>query len=350
MNLKDKLHKFFSIRWVQHSAFWLVFILPEIRRFSTIESEFWQIIVLFECLFFALVVSLVYLNLRYFIPKYWNPGHYSKYAKSIVLSQLTLFTIIAFFAHQIPQELKGEIELQHPAKIVFFAIFRTNIYLLSSSLFHFVKEWIDLKDENLKFTAKAQEQLEAELNLLKGQVNPHFLFNTLNNIYSMSLYDSKKTPDMILKLSHLLSYMIYECKDQKVSLEKEIDFIQNYIQLEQVRMEDTAIINLSIEGKDPGHLIPPLLFIPFIENTFKHGVIPDEELSTINITLKITPNDITLITKNAYEAHDKPTTSSHKGFGIKNVTKRLDLLFPEKYKLEIEQENSQFISSLKITL
>lgn len=351
MNLKDSLYQIFSIRWIQHASFWLVFLLLELGRFIDMEPERLPNELLFQLIHQTFIVFIVYFNLRVLIPKFWNTGHYTKYILNIFICEIitiaSLTTILYNFR---------EIEIGHhvnfnPWKMIMINTFRLNIFILSSSLFHFVKEWIKLKDENLRFTEKAQEQLEAEISILKEQVNPHFLFNTLNNIYSMSLYDSAKTPEMILKLSQLISYMLYECKDEEVILEKEIQFIRNYIDLESVRVEDIAQISFNISGEDPGHKIPPLLFIPLIENAFKHGISTEKSTSEININLDVSKHKIVLKITNPTDSSASDTENNeHGGLGIENVKKRLELLFPNRYKFNISESKNIFTTHLSLNL
>ena len=351
MNLKDRLYQIFSIRWVQHLSFWSVFLLLEMGRFTDMDPDRIPREVLFQGIQNAFIAILVYFNLRILIPRYWNAGKYGKYLLIFIICEVFTIASLSYLFYHFPDlEFKNFIRLS-TAKVVMMSTFKTNIFVLSSTLFHFVKEWIKLKDENLKFTEKSQEQLEAELNTLKAQVNPHFLFNTLNNIYSMSLYDSNKTPEMILKLSQLLSYMIYECKDEEVSLEKEIQFIKNYIDLESVRVEDIANINLTICGEDPGHKIPPLLFIPLIENAFKHGISSEQTTSEINITLKISKDKIELEINNPLD--DIPEEQKKKqfgGLGIENVKKRLNLLFKNQHSFNISRDKGLYTSKLSLQL
>ena len=195
-----------------------------------------------------------------------------------------------------------------------------------------------------------QEQLEAELSLLKGQVNPHFLFNTLNNLYSLSLHDSKKTPELILKLSQLLSYMLYECKDETVSLEQEITFIRNYIDLEAIRVEDIADVHFKVTGSNTGHKIPPLLFIPLIENAFKHGISSEVEHSDIHIKIHIDENEIELNTENPFDETQIDDDNNHKGLGLENVNKRLELLYPNKHSLEVNKNRQYFRTRLVLKM
>ncbi|PKQ60226.1 hypothetical protein BZG02_20175 [Labilibaculum filiforme] len=349
MNLKDRLHHFFSIRWIQHLSFWGVFLLMELGRFMDLETERLYTELLQEGTQLFFIVFLVYFNLRILIPKFWNTGKYSKYIASIILIEVFTISTLSIILFHFPESEFTRFASLNPWKIVMMNTFKTNIFVLSSSLFHFVKEWIALKDENLRYTENSQEQLAAELSILKAQVNPHFLFNTLNNIYSMSLYDSEKTPETILKLSQLLSYMLYECKDEEVRLEKEIHFIKNYIELEAIRVEDVAKITLNIEGEDLGHKIPPLLFIPLIENAFKHGISSERETSEINIRLLISEKTIELDISNPLDTKtEKLSQNNFNGLGIENVKKRLELLFPNRHLFKISQSENQYSTHLSL--
>ena len=351
MNIKDRLYHIFTIRWIQHLSFWSVFLLMELARFIDLEADRILKELLFEGTQLFFIVFLVYFNLRILIPRYWNTGKYSKYITSIIVMEIITISLLSLILYNFPETAFKRFISLNPWKMVMMNSFKTNIFVLSSSLFHFVKEWIALKDENLRYTENAQKQLAAELSILKAQVNPHFLFNTLNNIYSMSLYDSNKTPEMILKLSQLLSYMLYECKDEEVNLEKEIQFIKNYIDLESVRVEDIAHINLNINGEDPGHKVPPLLFIPLIENAFKHGISTEQSTSKININLEISSDKIDLeINTPIDHSIEENKNNELGGLGIKNVKKRLDLLFPEHHTFQISKDNSLYTTKLSLLL
>jgi len=351
MNIKDRLYQIFSIRWIQHLSFWGVFLLMELGRFIDMDADRILNELLFEGTQLFFIVSLVYFNLRILIPKYWNTGKYTSYIGSIILIEIIVISILSVIFYNFLETDFKRLASFGPGKVLMMNTFKTNIFILSSSLFHFVKEWIKLKDENLRYTENAQKQLTAELSLLKAQVNPHFLFNTLNNIYSMSLYNSNKTPEMILKLSQLLSYMLYECKDEEVNLEKEIQFIKNYIDLESVRVEDIAQINLNIKGEYSGLKVPPLLFIPLIENAFKHGISTEQTTSEININLVISDNKIDLeINTPIDHSVEENKNNELGGLGIKNVKKRLDLLFPEHHTFKISRDNSLYTTKLSLLL
>jgi hypothetical protein len=206
------------------------------------------------------------------------------------------------------------------------------------------KQWL-LKQR--EFLRAQQEKITAELQLLKAQVHPHFLFNTLNNIYSFSLDRSPKTPELILKLSSLLSYMLYDCKAEQVRLEKEVEIMKDYIDLEKERYGNTLEISWTVEGSIRDNFISPLLMLPFLENAFKHGASEQIEKPWIGVDISVENNILKLKianSKNEYISH------GNNGIGINNVKKRLEFLYPEKYELKINDEGDFFAVSLMVKL
>jgi two-component system sensor histidine kinase AlgZ len=192
-----------------------------------------------------------------------------------------------------------------------------------------------------------QERITAELQLLKAQVHPHFLFNTLNNIYSFSLENSPKTPQLILKLSSLLSYMLYDCKTDEVRLEKEIKIMKDYIDLERERYGNKIEISWSVEGEIKDKFIAPLLMLPFLENAFKHGTSEQIEKSWLSVDISVMHG--TLKCKIANSKNEYVSQSAN-GIGINNVKKRLEFIYPGKYDLRINDEGNFFVVSMMLIL
>ena len=192
-----------------------------------------------------------------------------------------------------------------------------------------------------------QEKITAELQLLKAQVHPHFLFNTLNNIYSFSLENSPKTPGLILKLSSLLSYMLYDCKTDEVRLEKEIKIMKDYIDLERERYGNKIEISWSVEGEIKDKFIAPLLMLPFLENAFKHGTSEQIEKSWLSVDISVMHG--TLKCKIANSKNEYVSLRAN-GIGINNVKKRLEFIYPGKYDLKINDEGDFFVVSMMLTL
>ena len=208
----------------------------------------------------------------------------------------------------------------------------------------FFKYW-DFKQKD--WLNAQQEKVTAELQLLKAQVHPHFLFNTLNNIYSFSLENSPKTPGLILKLSNLLSYMLYDCRATEVRLGKELDIMKNYIELERERYGDKIDISWNVNGDIQDIFIAPLLMIPFIENAFKHGTSEQIEKSWLTVDISVKEN-----TLKAKIANSKNEFSPHRknGIGIENVKKRLGFIYPDHHELKINEESDFYVVSLTIQL
>lgn len=191
---------------------------------------------------------------------------------------------------------------------------------------------------------------DLELNFLKSQINPHFLFNTLNNIYSLSLQKSDRSPEMILKLSDLMRYMLYECNVATVSLKREIQFLEDYIALEKIRHGEKAEITFTVEGDTENKNIPPLLLIPFVENAFKHGINAQFGNAWVHIKLKLDTNATAFLFS---IENNKPTLPEPKkqmtgGIGIENAKKRLHMIYPKTHQLRIEETNNTFIVELSI--
>ncbi|MBC7748428.1 MAG: sensor histidine kinase [Methylotenera sp.] len=189
------------------------------------------------------------------------------------------------------------------------------------------------------------EQTSSELARLKAQINPHFLFNTLNGIYGLALTKSDKTAEYLLKLSSIMRYTLSETSSEKVPLENEINYLHNYIALQKIRLTETTRIDFTVTGNIDAQQIPPLLFINFIENAFKYGVSNEVE-TEIKIHLIIEENKITLCVKNA-KINQNHVSSSNE-IGLMNIKRRLDLIFENNYKLEIENTEKTFEVNLMI--
>jgi LytS/YehU family sensor histidine kinase len=193
------------------------------------------------------------------------------------------------------------------------------------------------------------QKLKAELSFLKMQVNPHFLFNALNNIYSLAVMEkSKKTGDSIMKLSELMRYVLYEKEDaeNKVSLDKEIRHINSYIDLEKLRHPGDIYINFSIEGETNDKRIAPLLLFPLIENACKHGILTDSQ-KPVNIQLNVNDHHLKFLIENFNNGYLKDEVG---GIGIQNVQKRLELIYGKNYTLDVKKTEEKFLVNLQLPL
>jgi len=196
----------------------------------------------------------------------------------------------------------------------------------------YLKKSLDEKD---KIEAVQKEASYYKIRYLRTQLNPHFLFNTLNSIYSLSLNNAAKTPDVIIRLSDIMRFLLYECNEEKIPIEKEIEFIRNYIEIERIRYD--ADIQLTVEGDTAGVMIEPFLFISFIENGFKHAIDNSFAKPFIYITLKISPHQVTLNVINNTSLELETQAKRIQGRGLENSKSVLELLYPEAYALDIIQ-------------
>jgi LytS/YehU family sensor histidine kinase len=190
------------------------------------------------------------------------------------------------------------------------------------------------------------EKQEAELNYLKSQTNPHFLFNTLNNIYSLARAKSDLAPEAILRLSKMLRFMLYETAGAYIAIEQEVKIISDYIALEQLRYDETLRINFNHDIEDMKQSLPPLLLVPLVENAFKHGVSETRNEPFVDIHLSVNKRQLVFVVKNSSDALEGRVKEN---IGLSNLRRQLQLLYTD-YKLEVQQDSSVFTATLKINL
>lgn len=226
------------------------------------------------------------------------------------------------------------------------------LIIMFAAIIHFIKEtYTKLIERNRAEQQKTETELklqEAKLKLLQGQLHPHFLFNMLNNLYGLWMENSKSTPEVILKLSSLLDYMLYECDSEKVAMRNEIEFIKNYIDLEKLRHDSRLKVDFTIENSLDNLEIAPLLLFSFVENAFKHGANKTSGESSICIRLKVDDNSLDFEVENTFLVIDE--SKSRNGIGLKNVEERLNLLYNNQYTLNISTDNNIYRVSLQLRL
>jgi hypothetical protein len=206
-----------------------------------------------------------------------------------------------------------------------------------------IQRWLRT-EQNRKETEN--QKLNTELSFLKSQINPHFFFNTLNNIYPLAVVKSEKTAPSVMKLSQIMRYILTETQHDLVPLSKEVEFIRNYIELQQVRLTDMVKVKLAVEGNTDSYNIAPLLLIPFVENAFKYGV-STKEPSHIHLLLQTSPTGIIFQAEN-YIVASYGQEPEKTGIGINNVRRRLELLYPERHLLQCEIRGQHYFVQLQI--
>lgn len=295
----------------------------------------------------------VYVNLYVLIPKFLKEKNYIFYIFWLILlltiSSLLIQFLFIFPLRNIPDLGTDFTSFDINLHSAYF--FVTLIYVAVTSFLKFIKEWFSIQDLNFKLAKIEQQKLEAELKILKGQLNPHFLFNSLNNIYSLALMESKKVPELILKLSDLMRHIIYESRENYIPLEKEIEFVNNFVTLQKIRVPEHVEIKYEITGAIPSAKIAPLMFEPFIDNAFKHGLPGTNENDFIHITFNFSiPEILQFKIENNYE-NVLEQKKKDSGIGIANVKRRLKLLYNQgEYKLSITQAEHVYSVSLQLKL
>lgn len=330
--------KLLNSKWFQHPVFWMLSIYV-IGSYFSISSFFKFIDIFYALLFHIPLFFLVYVNLRVLIPRFLDHGKYLIYFLSIPLLLLATYVIHELtFEVMFPLMDSDFYMVSFTEWQVLVSIFL--IYLILTTLIKLSKSWYTLQQVE-------KEKLSLELNSLKTQINPHFLFNSLNSIYSQALAKSDQTSETVLELSNLLRYMLYEVEEDKVPLAKEVEMLENYIELQKLRLEEGSKVGFTLEGDLEGVVIAPLLLFPLVENAFKHGMKDDSEQAFIDIQLKV-DTAISFSIKNKLGQIDDMEKGRYGGIGLENVKRRLELIYPTAHNLEILKSSTEF--HVKLTL
>lgn len=337
----------FDIKLQNHLWFWGVFFSLNVLRwgayFNNYEYSFKSNIIEF-----SLHIPLVYFNLFILVPRYVLKKKYYQYSLALLLSLALVYLLKTGMTYYlISEDIWPEANREYKPFDInhIVAVCIGELYVLGiASSVYLTFTWLRERDRN---RALREEQFKIKLKYLKNQIQPHFFFNTLNNLYALSLESSNKVPDVIIKLSKLMEYVLYEIEGTKfVPLIKEIDYIQNYIEIEKLRFENVEV-NINIESNIDDIKVPPLLFISLVENAFKHGGLNNNRLK-IKINCKIIDGWLHFEILNNF-VHS-PTLTPQKGIGLTNTKKRLKLIFKNNYTLEHKVKFNYYIILLKIPL
>jgi two-component system LytT family sensor kinase len=342
--LPGNLVSWFSQRVVYHSAFWLFILLLLTLFDNTGQSFFFSISNEVINIFFY--ATLVYFNLWYLVPNYLTKKRFLTYCGLLILATLiiTPLKVIVFYF-----KFSGLPQVQDDLLANMNGYFLINFFIAgSSTIVKIITDWA----RQLRERQELQTQtMQSELRFLKSQINPHFLFNTLNNLYALTLKKSDKAPDIVIKLSEMMRYMLYECNEKEVLLSKEVNYIRNYLDLERLRQGKNVEIRFNVEGNIGDQKIAPLMFTPFLENSFKHGLSHNISMGYVDIRLKKEDESIFFYIENSKP--DTPMPKSDKrsgGIGLVNIHRRLNLLYPGNYDLKIEDKPQSYAVELQLNL
>ena len=335
-----------TIFW--HVVFWIVYM----SIFTFVEAGYQNELkeaFLLEMTYLPLRLILVYFNYFILVPGFLLRKKIERYI---------IFSIVTILVVSISQRLAGYYVINpwlfpewndgnifEPFRVAQAAMILTSpmIFLIGLTI---VFRWADSEK---KIERLARERVETELKYLKNQVNPHFFFNTLNNLYGLAQEKSDKTPEIVLKLSELMSYMLYETNKELIPISKEMDYIRNYVSLEEQRYGNRFKCSIKVKGSVRDIMIPPMLILPFIENSFKHGINQESEGAWIKIDLLVEGNKLVLEVKNSVVIQTEPPKMKG-GLGIKNVERRLELLYPKGFKLNYAHDKQEYHVRLELQL
>ncbi|MBC8051530.1 MAG: histidine kinase [Sphingobacteriaceae bacterium] len=323
-----------------HTIIWLAILIFFVFLGSR-DGDYHEAIIIFVY-FGVFNITIFYLNYLYILPKYLSKRRYWLCTLCIILLILLSGLLKYGFAYLFEEVIllrKGE---PIPFSEYYLgAIFTGLFFIFLSTAFKFAVDWF--LNEKVRKNLES-EKLIAELAFLRSQINPHFLFNSLNNIYSLAYQKSDKAPEAIMKLSEIMRYMLQESNEPRVKLSREIRYLENYIELQKLRFKGQAYIELGITGQYGEQSIAPLILISFVENAFKHGVASDPA-EPIKINIDIQKQHLLFDIWNKKSLLNKDESS---GIGLSNVKRRLDLLYDGKYILTIDEGADSYFCRLSL--
>ena len=340
------MSRFFNKKTLIYTAYWILvtgFFLYE-KKYLLYKANMPYFLACVSVRVILLMV-IAYLNLHIFLPKYLIKKRYGAYAAAILLSVLAYLVIQSLYDWYLYGYIVGPLYRSNMYESLSYNFFSTLWYL---GLMLALKLSIDWYSQQLLIQRITVEKLNAEVDFLRAQVNPHFLFNILNNLYALTLKKSELAPDVVLKLSSMMEYMLYDSNDDRVLLDKELEYLQNYVALERLRFGTEATITFNTAKIPPGLTIAPLLLLPMVENAFKHGLSRQTTDSELHIAIAFKETALTVQVENTKPL--TPALPSKGGIGLSNLRKRLELLYPGKHDLQLLDESSRFSVLLIIEL
>lgn len=305
--------------------------------------RFWQS----ELILLPVKLLATYGFLYWIVPQFILKGGYWKALLALLLLLLPLTALGRTMAYYVAYPyLYGDFPTYEiiSGRRMLYSLLDIASAMTIASTFALLRRRLDAQRREEELT---KEKLQSELNFLRARTNPHFLFNTLNNIYALARKQSAQTAPVVLQLSQLLRFMLYECSEPRIPVAKEVKVIQDYIQLEQLRYNDRLTVHFS-ESLDKAHTeIAPLLLLPLVENAFKHGVSETRFDAEVSITIELAEGQLTVTIINAQAPDDK---QAKEGIGLTDVQRQLALLYPDAHTLEIQHIEGYHHLQLQIDL
>jgi two-component system, LytTR family, sensor kinase len=346
-----KIPRFKEIRiYLLHFLFW-VGVWFFFLYFFSYNSDDIRYVRWFSSLLLPLTIAITYFAVYFLVPKYLLEKKYGKFLlysfytllgssyMIVLIIYGCLILVLKFDATNIPPMSKNFFSV---LVLVYLVVVVISFISILNHHFGTEKKNKELQNKILETQLKIKEQ---ELRYLKMQIHPHFLFNTLNTIYGLALKQSEQAPEIILKLSNLLDYILYQINKPRVSLVEELRHIQEYIELEKIRFQDSLIVKQQIDDINEGIEIAPMLLIPFVENAFKHGGMQDGQIE-IEMSVTVKDNQLDFSLDNTVSPVEEK--NGKHGIGLENIRKRLELHYESNYELVIQKKADKFHVNLSI--
>ena len=336
-----------SAQW--HFLFWAIFFLYTWLPEASIRDNYGASLLLAAGLVPITMVTTYYTILitieRFWLKKKFGPFWLSLFT-SLVVSGIIRRAFFFKVIYPILEPEKLSEHLFYLPKIMIGAV-QVHLVVAVGVMIYMLGKW---KEHEHEAEVLKKDKIAAELQLLKSQVQPHFIFNTLNNIYMLSIKGSTQTSDMIYRLSALLSYMLYDSKQETIEFNKELEYIKNYIDLEKIRYDERLDVQVNVFSNTKNIYIPPLLFLPLVENAFKHGVSQEVENCWIHIDITLRKSKLTFKIENSFTEAIVPMSEFGNGLGHENMRKRLDIFYPHAYELKTMKDENSYLVTLKLDL
>lgn len=345
-----------NLRILIHILFWAMVLAFYTYFYGHTYDDYYSTF-LFVCLLLPITTATTYFLNYYLIPRYLLKKRYKYfilYAVYSLVFSIYFELIVVFLAYVILADFNMA-KMNPLTKDLFFLMVGLYFVVFFAVAVKMLKNWYQIQQNNQQLAKEKLEAglklKEAELKVLRGQIHPHFLFNTLNNLYGLTLAKSDVAPKVVLLISELLDYLLYQCNTPEVSLKKEIDHISNYLELEKLRYGPHIHVKLESSGEVTDQKIAPMLLLPFVENSFKHGLSNEMSHGFVNIKLKVSGNDLYFYVENSKIKPNSVGTDypSHR-IGLENVKKRLELIYNKQHRLVIEDGDKIYKCSLYIGL
>ena len=328
-----------------HLSFWVVYLF--FNLFNILQYNSFALALYYTSIPIVFHLAICYYNYFLLLPRLLHNRKFGLY----VLRLLPVLLIVVAARVLVEKQVYSGLATDMPYVVSVVRVVQVTVGVLFMvafiTLLKFTTEWLVLEGKKRELE---NQQMAAELKLLRAQINPHFLFNTLNNLYFLAYTKSDHAPEVIDRLSQMMRYMIYEANYKLVPLQREVTYMQHYIDLEKMRLTQQVDIRLEVCGQLEGVQVAPFIFMTFLENAFKHGVNPNGKGDWVHARLQVEEGQCTYTLRNSKSRAQQNEFSESSGMGLQNVRRRLDLSYPNRHQLRLRDTADAFEVNLHLNL